>query len=66
MVLVQGKRGVWIKLPIELVSLVEPAVKVSYENFSYLLRMLFANSNVAAASHCFRKDSIFTMRNLSI
>lgn len=25
---VQGKRGVWIKIPIELVSLVDPAVKV--------------------------------------
>ena len=24
----QGKKGVWIKLPIELVNLVEPAVKV--------------------------------------
>lgn len=28
MYLVQGKRGVWIKIPIELVSLVDPAVKV--------------------------------------
>lgn len=26
----QGKRGVWIKMPIELVNLVEAAVKVSY------------------------------------
>lgn len=28
-VVLQGKRGVWIKVPIELVNLVEPAVKVS-------------------------------------
>lgn len=28
MIFVQGKKGVWIKMPIELVSLVESAVKV--------------------------------------
>lgn len=50
---VQGKRGVWIKIPIELVSLVEPAVKVCY--YSGLLRncslvwTLVDNSNVAAS-----------------
>lgn len=33
--ILQGKRGVWIKLPIQLANLVEPTVKVSKHNLSY-------------------------------
>lgn len=53
--LVQGKRGVWIKIPIELVSLVEPAVKVCYvsrlekKKTCLFVQTLVANSSVAAS-----------------
>lgn len=29
-IILQGKKGVWIKMPIQLANLVEPAVKVMY------------------------------------
>lgn len=42
--ILQGKKGVWIKLPIELVNLVETAVKVIspyfFPNLNVILFML--------------------------
>lgn len=46
----QGKKGIWIKLPIELVNLVETVVKVSYSALLYICSIIvfmhcFANFN---------------------
>lgn len=36
----QGKRGVWIKLPIELASLVQPTVEVTITSLHYAAMLM--------------------------